>query len=153
MMPRFQKEYRMDAINVGNDPRTKSDLKLLLELPREYQLEMMVRWLTGRDGPRIALATAIMVKTGKAAASMLVREALVPRRPTQHRVRLLQVVENIGQPLDAADWFDLQSAIRRYGAVVQKQIINVLAAHRRASVVTASPMANVPASCESGGVR
>jgi len=118
----------------------RAELGQLLKLPWEQCFARLVSWLLGRSARHRELAIQILVRNGKASVSDLLRAAFAPRRPQQHRVRLLQVVEKIGQPLELNQFFDLLAMMERYGPAVQYQISRVLLAHHRA-VSNATPLA------------
>ena len=122
----------MHEILMG-DPKLLSLVESRATLPADKQLLMVMKWLVDDDESRRNVATGVIASIGANGVSRLVREALAPGKHSQQRVRLLQAVEKIGQPLQLDQVFDLNAATRRSDAAVQDQIARVLAAHRRAS--------------------
>jgi hypothetical protein len=88
--------------------------------------------LTGQDENRRAVAMEVLRLSGAPLLSLILHEALAPRKKPQHRVQLLRAVEESGHALEPGDYFSLVAASRRPEPEVQEQIGRVLAAHRRA---------------------
>ena len=69
--------------------------------PGETKFAQLITAL-GRKDPRLReYATEILCRLGKQAVPMLVEEAAARGRQPDHRVRILDVVQRIGEPLDA----------------------------------------------------
>jgi hypothetical protein len=122
----------MDQAILDN-PNVRAGIQQLADLPAEVQHQQVIGWLLGSDAGFRAAAREIVMRTGEPAVAMLLQAAFAKGRRTRDCVKLLQVVEEIGQPLDARRFFDLQIMARRYGSSVRQQIGRVLLANRRAN--------------------
>ena len=122
---------------MGTKPNTsednRSDLECLASAPPDKGLKTILKWLTGKDARRSNLAGAVLLGMGKAPTDRILREALAPRTPVQHRIRLLQMIERIGQPLEPGQWFTLFSAAETCGPPLRDQIRHLLAWNREIS--------------------
>ncbi len=114
------------------NPEARIDMEYLSRLSDEHRESTVIAWLMGEDEVRRALAMEVSIATGASFSTLLVARALSRGKRVVQRVRLLQAVERIAKPLDPSAFFDLLSAMRRYGPEVEIQIARVLAVHRLA---------------------
>lgn len=70
-------------------------------------LDMLQHGLRVKDERLNAVATEILARQGSPAARWLILEAASRKNSLPHRLRLLAVIERIGQVPDPDDWFDL----------------------------------------------
>ncbi|MGA2443406.1 MAG: hypothetical protein ABSH08_20835 [Tepidisphaeraceae bacterium] len=105
---------RMDP-TIFQDPNSRKDMAHLSGSPEAERLRLLLKWLAGNNARRRALATEIVAGTGKLAVPVLLDEALAPRMSAQQRIRIFDVMERIGQPLDMDQWMELYSSVWRYG--------------------------------------
>ncbi len=108
-------------------PPTRQDLQYLSDLPRDRQFQKILSWLFGTNSSRRDLAAAVVVRSHPESTRLLIWEAMAPRKSSERRVQLLQVIEQLGLPLEVGQWFDLQFAARRFDATVRAQVARVMA--------------------------
>ncbi|MGA2439594.1 MAG: hypothetical protein ABSH08_01430 [Tepidisphaeraceae bacterium] len=132
---------------IFQDLNSKKDMAHLSGSPEAERYRLLMKWLTGNHVRRRALATEIVAGTGKLAKSVLLDEALAPRKTAQQRMRVFDVMERIGQPLDMDQWMELYSSVWRYGPVVAARILPLLRALQPVAAEVANPgAANLQAS-------
>ena len=85
----------------------------LLSLPASQRLAALVDFLATKHSRRNAVAVYVLANLGPTVVPELIREAVVPGKRPDHRVRILDVVDRIGAPLDVSDWFSLAWAAGR----------------------------------------
>jgi hypothetical protein len=91
------------------DPATRADLDRLYELPADQCRETLIDWLLGNSKRRSAVAAEVFNRVGRPSVAILLGAAFAPRRSRGHRVRLLEALGDLGQPLDVNQWFQLGS--------------------------------------------
>jgi len=74
----------------------------------EERFDTLIRLLGVKDPQTRQEAAAMFCQVGKPAVPCLIHEALKPGRRSQHRVAILDVVQQIGSPLEFEDMFSLQ---------------------------------------------
>lgn len=126
----------MDAnpAEVLSDARSQGLFRQLAQLDRDQQFPTIVRWLTGKDTLRRAIALTTLSRVGAPAVSLLLKEAMKPRKGEQTRLRLLEAVEKIGVPLQPDEFLDLTIMASRFSPAVQQQIARVIVANRKAYI-------------------
>ena len=59
----------------------------------------LVGWLRSKDEQKRAAAASIFRRFGRLSVDLLVREAIEPGKQRDHRIALLDVIEQLGTPL------------------------------------------------------
>jgi hypothetical protein len=112
--------------------RQLEDLGTWKSMGSDQATNTVFRWLLSDEKDRIELATAMIVGSGAPAVPLLVSEAVRRRRSDSQRIRLLEVIERIGVPLSADEFFDLYELLQRSTRPVQLRIVQLFSAHRSA---------------------
>jgi hypothetical protein len=105
------------------------ELQHLSKLSEVELFRSLVRRLLGKDHRRRGFAMKVLIRIGKPAVVLLVRETCAKRRSNQHRLLLLQALEKLGQPISLDQFYDLTIVTRRYGLLVQNQLGRMLFPH------------------------
>lgn len=96
--------------------------------PGECRFTALVRLLGAKDSQIRQQAAAMFRQLGKPAALALVYEAVKPGVRSQHRIAILDVIEQIGTPLGIENMLVLQSLLRhRHPAVRTKTERTIMA--------------------------
>lgn len=80
--------------------------------PGEKNFDTLVKWLNSKDPQKRLVATTVLCRVGKPTAPLLVFEAIKPGKRSQHRIALLDVVQQIGGPLGPEQLFSLRDLPR-----------------------------------------
>lgn len=120
-----------ESTTVGTTPfqpnrRQLEDFQTLKSMSPDRAGDTVFRWLLSDDRDRVELATVIIVGSGAPAVPLLIGEAMRPRKSEAHRIRLLGVIEKIGKPLEANEFFDLMDLSRRSTRPVQARIVQLM---------------------------
>jgi len=95
--------------------------------PGRSRFEQLVAALGRKDPAMNEYAAEIFRRVGKPVVPMLVREAVCRGKQPDHRVRILDVIQRIGEPLDMA-FFDLMMLLRHRVPKVRQKAAEVIAA-------------------------
>ena len=82
--------------------------------PHSGDLDLMIAWLGGTDEEKVEKATTILFRIGKPIVKYLVQAAMKSDRRPKHRVRLLDIVQQIGQPLGVDEFFGARATPARW---------------------------------------
>jgi len=93
------------------DPK---DVQFLGTLSYEHLKTTLIKWLTGTNAGRKAIAIQVLINLGQPAVQFLLDAALAPDTEPKHRIKLLEAIEKTGQRLDAPQLFDLLTAAFRF---------------------------------------
>jgi ABC-type thiamine transport system ATPase subunit len=86
----------------------------------------MIDALRRKDDPHGELARTVFIRLGRDVVDLLVAEAVALRRHPNHRIRLLEVIEQIGQRLGPREYYRVAS-LQRYASRVRQKAAQVLA--------------------------
>jgi len=92
--------------------------------PRE-KTETMFRWVLAGGKYQVQLATAMFLDIGAPAVPWLVEAAVEPRRSSTQRIRLLDMIEAIGVPLETDEFLELVG-LRQRSKAVHRKILGLL---------------------------
>lgn len=95
--------------------------------PGRSKFEQLVAALGRKDPAMNEYAAEIFRRVGKPVVPLLVREAVCRGKQPDHRVRILDVIQRIGEPLDMA-FFDLTMLLRHRVPRVREKAAEVIAA-------------------------
>ncbi len=83
--------------------------------------------LRKKDARKNAFATAMLCRLGEiGVVELLVQEANKPRRQPDHRVRILDVIQQIGTPLGPQEYFGITSLLAHRSVKVRVKAAEVL---------------------------
>ena len=90
--------------------------------PRQGErFSTFVRWLSSKDFQKREKAIAMFCQVGKGIVPALIQETIRPGKRSQHRIAILEVIEQIGGPVGFDDMCRLQSLLgQRAPSVCQK---------------------------------
>lgn len=95
------------------------------------QYDMVVEWLNSDDPVFVGRACQILVRLDAASLPTLVNEALDKKRSVRHRVRILDVIEHMNQPLPPGEWLRLLIELNATKSEeLQFKIVGVMEMHR-----------------------
>jgi hypothetical protein len=94
--------------------------------PGEGRFDTLVRLLGSKDPQTRQEAAAMLRQVGKPVAPPLVIEAIKPGKRPQHRIAILDVVQQIGGPLGPDDMFRLQDLLRHRDPAVCRKAEQVI---------------------------
>ena len=90
--------------------------------------DLIIKWLGGRDKAKIEKATSILVSIGQPVVKYLVREAIKPRKQPEHRIAILDTVQQIGGPFGVDEIFALRSLLQHHNPSVRCKAEEVIMA-------------------------
>jgi hypothetical protein len=94
--------------------------------PHNGSFDLVVGWLDERDQTKREVAASILLGVGKPVVEFLILEAAKPDKRSEHRVRLLDLVQQIGGPLGPAEFFKLQALLRDHAPTVRRKAEEVI---------------------------
>ena len=72
----------------------------------------LIKWLGIADEQNHRVAVTMLLRLGQEVTPLLVREAIRPGKRSKHRIAILDVVQQIGGPLEMDELFSLQSLLQ-----------------------------------------
>ncbi len=96
--------------------------------PHSGDLDLMIAWLGGRDEEKVEKATTILLRIGQPVVEYLVQAAMKSGRRPEHRVRILDLVQQLGQPLGVDEFFRLQQLLQDHSPAVRQKAEETLMA-------------------------
>ncbi len=97
--------------------------------PGENKFQRLIEALRRKNPKLNASATEVFCEAGKVVVPLLVREALGPGKHPNHRIRILDVIQRIGEPL-GVDFLDFTRLLRHPVQRVCEKAGEVVAALR-----------------------
>ena len=94
--------------------------------PGEGRFDTLIRLLGQKDPQTRQEAAAMFCQVGKQAVPPLIREVLKPGKRSQHRVAILDVVQQIGGPLGFDEMSGLQLLLRNRALDVREKAERVI---------------------------
>jgi hypothetical protein len=94
--------------------------------PGEGRFDTLIRLLGVKDQQLRQDAAAMFCQVGKPIVPTLVHEAQRPGRRQQHRIAILDVVQQIGGPIEPDALFGLQSLLRHHDAAISAKVEQVI---------------------------
>ena len=82
------------------------------EGPHRGNLDLVIGWLDGQDKEKLEKAISILRRLGKPVVAFLILAAAKPGKRSEHRVRILDLVQQIGGPLGMVEMCGLQSLLQ-----------------------------------------
>jgi hypothetical protein len=86
--------------------------------PASGSLDRVIKWLLGRDERHREIATSILRQLGRRVVEFLALELTKPGRRVTHLIRLSDMIESIGKPLDLVSF-------RRIGTLCKHRNVRV----------------------------
>jgi hypothetical protein len=98
--------------------------------------DILMKWLCGTDPQNRCTAIEFFRRLGRLATSSLIYEAIKPGTKPQHRIAILDAVEQIGGPLGFDDMCRLQSLLQYGDRNVARKAKHIIKALGRAGLVS-----------------
>jgi hypothetical protein len=96
--------------------------------PHSGSLDLVIGWLGGKDEEKVEKATLILLDIGQRVVEFLLPVAMKSSLRAEHRVRLLDLIQQIGQPLGVDDFFNLQRLLRDDCPAIREKVEEVFMA-------------------------
>jgi len=93
-----------------------------------HYVDRLIAWLAGDDERKIMAATTLFCRIGEPATEFLALEAVRPGRRPHHIIRILDVVQRLGNPLGPDGFFSLQSLLQHGDPAVREKVAKVFLA-------------------------
>lgn len=94
--------------------------------PDTSYFSLMIEWLRTKDKEKNEAATAILCRLGQPVVEFLVQEVVGPQKRPDHRVRILDVIQQIGTPLGPQEYFGITSLLAHRSVKVRVKAAEVL---------------------------
>ena len=110
--------------------------------------DALIDALRRKDDPNGELARSVFLRLGGDVVEFLVAEAVAPRRHPNYRIRLLEVVLAIGEPLGPREFLLVSSLLRQRSSRVREIAVEVLVSLNCPiqSYVTSARLRSIPPS-------
>jgi hypothetical protein len=102
----------MDSIKPNNlPPSMKGELEAMFTMTPAEVFRRMLRYFRGKNPHPRELAVRVFERCGQLAHQWLAGELVAGGRKDPYRLAVLDLLEAIGRPLEAGDFFTVMSAI------------------------------------------
>ena len=96
--------------------------------PSQGRFDLLIKWLGLKDPQKKGEAVSLLCRAGRLATPLLVQEAIKSGKRSQHRIAILDVVQQIGGPLGMDELLNLQSLIQHRDPGVRQKAEQVIMA-------------------------